>query len=79
MERTSPPYIVPERHQAITMDTSLRWSGCQLNSGVVTCKAENTFASARERWWYVALSRCQNSTYQVTTTYYLLPTTYYVC
>jgi len=64
-ERTSPPHIVPERRQSIEMDTSIYWSGCKENSGKVTCMADNTFQSSRERWWYVAVSRCQNSTVQV--------------
>ena len=65
IERTSPPHIVPARRQSIIMDTSVYWSGCTENNGKVTCIAENTFDSARERWWYVAVSRCLNSTFQV--------------
>ena len=32
---------------------------------VVVCEATRSFASARERWWYLAISRCYNTTIPV--------------
>lgn len=68
---TSPPHIVPENNQDIILDVTEIWSGCQKVRDNVTreervrCEATRTFRSSRERWWYLAVSRCQNSTISV--------------
>jgi len=68
---TSPPHIILANNQEINLDVSEPWSGCQpikdntTGNSVVRCEATRAFRSARERWWYLALSRCQNTTMPV--------------
>ncbi|XP_054854918.1 transmembrane protein 145 [Eublepharis macularius] len=54
--------IRPENNQVINLTTQYAWSGCQLvtESSVryLSCASGRSFRSVRERWWYVALSKC---------------------
>ncbi|XP_053124654.1 transmembrane protein 145 isoform X2 [Hemicordylus capensis] len=54
--------IRPENNQVINLTTQYAWSGCQLlteNSvRYLSCSSGRSFRSVRERWWYVALSKC---------------------
>lgn len=74
---TSPPHINPENNQEIHLDVSEPWSGCQpivdnvTKTYVVRCEATRSFRSARERWWYLAMARCQNTTIPVCLTWLL--------
>ncbi|XP_053908564.1 transmembrane protein 145 isoform X2 [Cuculus canorus] len=52
----------PENNQVINLTTQYAWSGCQvlLQDSVryLSCSSGRSFRSVRERWWYVALSKC---------------------
>ncbi|XP_074427655.1 uncharacterized protein LOC141736905, partial [Larus michahellis] len=54
--------IRPENNQVINLTTQYAWSGCQvlLEDSVryLSCSSGRSFRSVRERWWYVALSKC---------------------
>nr|XP_025977007.1 transmembrane protein 145 [Dromaius novaehollandiae] len=54
--------IRPENNQVINLTTAYAWSGCQvlLQDSVryLSCASGRSFRSVRERWWYVALSKC---------------------
>ncbi|XP_072776887.1 transmembrane protein 145 isoform X3 [Taeniopygia guttata] len=54
--------IRPENNQVINLTTQYAWSGCQVLPGVsgrvLSCSSGRSFRSVRERWWYVALSKC---------------------
>ncbi|XP_027714004.1 transmembrane protein 145 [Vombatus ursinus] len=54
--------IRPENNQVINLTTQYPWSGCQMVSegGVryLSCSSGRSFRSVRERWWYIALSKC---------------------
>ncbi|XP_078507444.1 transmembrane protein 145 [Lissotriton helveticus] len=54
--------IRPENNQVINLTTHYTWSGCQLlaEDGVryLSCNSGRSFRSVRERWWYIALSKC---------------------
>ncbi|KAM6298476.1 transmembrane protein 145 [Podargus strigoides] len=54
--------IRPENNQVINLTTQYAWSGCQvlLEDSVryLSCASGRSFRSVRERWWYVALSKC---------------------
>ncbi|XP_058684373.1 transmembrane protein 145-like, partial [Poecile atricapillus] len=54
--------IRPENNQVINLTTQYPWSGCQVLPGVsgriLSCSSGRSFRSVRERWWYVALSKC---------------------
>ncbi|KAK4805277.1 hypothetical protein QYF61_002903 [Mycteria americana] len=58
--------IRPENNQVINLTTQYAWSGCQvlLEDSVryLSCASGRSFRSVRERWWYVALSKCGVST-----------------
>ena len=55
-ERTGLPYInVSAGHQIRLADYSF---GCEVSSNMVKCKGKRTLVSARQRWWYMAVSRC---------------------
>ncbi|KAK2170007.1 hypothetical protein LSH36_5g16011 [Paralvinella palmiformis] len=75
-EKESPPHIKPDSNQKIVLDTQHLWSGCKYVINNVTkskelqCRASRSFRSSRERWWFVAVSRCQNSTLQGINLYY---------
>ena len=64
-QRESPPHIKPENNQKIVLDTSAFWSGCSevksnvTNLASIHCVAGRSFRSSRERWWYIAASRCK--------------------
>ena len=64
-QKESPPHIKPENNQKIILDTSAFWSGCNEVTNNVTklkslkCVAGRSFRSSRERWWYIAASRCK--------------------
>lgn len=36
-------------------------SGCSEDEGVITCVNDRRFRSARERWWFLAISNCNTS------------------
>ncbi|XP_069041432.1 transmembrane protein 145 [Lepisosteus oculatus] len=52
----------PENNQVINLTTRYTWSGCvveeQQGSQVLSCVGGRSFRSVRERWWYIALSKC---------------------
>ncbi|KAK1151842.1 transmembrane protein 145 isoform X1 [Acipenser oxyrinchus oxyrinchus] len=50
----------PENNQVINLTTRYTWSGCQVEAGsrYLTCLGGRSFRSVRERWWYIALSKC---------------------
>nr|XP_033770248.1 transmembrane protein 145 isoform X2 [Geotrypetes seraphini] len=54
--------IRPENNQVINLTTQYAWSGCQVISEgdvrYLTCSSGRSFRSVRERWWYIALSKC---------------------
>nr|XP_048684108.1 LOW QUALITY PROTEIN: transmembrane protein 145 [Caretta caretta] len=54
--------IRPENNQVINLTTQYTWSGCQVLSQdsvrYLSCASGRSFRSVRERWWYVALSKC---------------------
>ncbi|XP_029432757.1 transmembrane protein 145 [Rhinatrema bivittatum] len=54
--------IRPENNQVINLTTQYAWSGCQVMSEgdvrYLTCSSGRSFRSVRERWWYIALSKC---------------------
>ncbi|EMP41770.1 hypothetical protein UY3_00979 [Chelonia mydas] len=54
--------IRPENNQVINLTTQYAWSGCQVLSQdsvrYLSCASGRSFRSVRERWWYVALSKC---------------------
>ncbi|XP_060081456.1 transmembrane protein 145-like [Ylistrum balloti] len=55
----------PANNQIISLSILYSWSGCveSTRDGVeyVTCIGGRTFRSTRERWWFVAVSRCDQS------------------
>ena len=63
LERLSEPHIVPKNNQKIVLHRDEYWSGCKPTNGTgqvarIECLAGRSFRSARERWWFIALSRC---------------------
>ena len=49
----------PENSQIIYLTEREGWTGCEApRRGVVHCDAAQSFKSARERWWFIAVSRC---------------------
>ncbi|KAF7227071.1 transcript variant X1 [Nothobranchius furzeri] len=52
----------PENNQVINLTTRYTWSGCVVeddgNEEVLSCVGGRSFRSVRERWWYIALSKC---------------------
>jgi len=48
-------------------------SGCSEDKGVITCVNDRRFRSARERWWFLAISNC-NTTQGLSITYKFLMT-----
>ncbi|KAK5861871.1 hypothetical protein PBY51_017313 [Eleginops maclovinus] len=52
----------PENNQVINLTTHYTWSGCVVegdgNEEVLSCVGGRSFRSVRERWWYIALSKC---------------------
>ena len=69
----SPPHILESNNQLINLDISEYWSGCNTSDNfMVTCEAKRDFESGRARWWYLAISRCQNGSIQVSKTVSLI-------
>ncbi|CAH2318809.1 transmembrane 145 isoform X2 [Pelobates cultripes] len=54
--------IRPENNQVINLTTQYVWSGCQEikegETSYLSCNSGRSFRSVRERWWYIALSKC---------------------
>ncbi|XP_052003731.1 transmembrane protein 145-like [Xyrauchen texanus] len=52
----------PENNQVINLTTRYTWSGCMVegegNEEMLSCIGGRSFRSVRERWWYIALSKC---------------------
>ncbi|XP_051575967.1 transmembrane protein 145 [Myxocyprinus asiaticus] len=52
----------PENNQVINLTTHYTWSGCVVegegNEEMLSCVGGRSFRSVRERWWYIALSKC---------------------
>lgn len=55
---------MPENNQLISLNPDIFWSGCSIqhldstNRPGVLCSAARSFVSMRERWWFLAVSRC---------------------
>nr|XP_005999202.2 PREDICTED: transmembrane protein 145 [Latimeria chalumnae] len=54
--------IRPENNQVINLTTQYSWSGCRVvnddGKDYLSCESGRSFRSVRERWWYIALSKC---------------------
>eukprot|EP00090_Calanus_glacialis_P004545 TRINITY_DN13400_c0_g1_i1.p1 TRINITY_DN13400_c0_g1~~TRINITY_DN13400_c0_g1_i1.p1 ORF type:complete len:549 (+),score=97.43 TRINITY_DN13400_c0_g1_i1:261-1907(+) len=56
-----------ENNQFINLTTDTVYSGCQRhyvpvdNSSFFRCRGSRNFKTARERWWFVAISNCQSA------------------
>ncbi|TWW54622.1 Transmembrane protein 145 [Takifugu flavidus] len=52
----------PENNQVINLTTRYTWSGCMVegegDQQALSCVGGRSFRSVRERWWYIALSKC---------------------
>ncbi|KAL7835710.1 hypothetical protein SRHO_G00280570 [Serrasalmus rhombeus] len=52
----------PENNQVINLTTRYTWSGCVVegegDEEILSCVGGRSFRSVRERWWYIALSKC---------------------
>ncbi|XP_064617706.1 transmembrane protein 145-like [Liolophura sinensis] len=55
----------PENNQVLTLSPAYTWSGCKLVNSSATgwqnwyqCAGGRKFKSARERWWFFAVSHC---------------------
>ncbi|KAK1806209.1 hypothetical protein P4O66_000096 [Electrophorus voltai] len=52
----------PENNQVINLTTRYTWSGCVVEGEgeeeMLNCVGGRSFRSVRERWWYIALSKC---------------------
>ncbi|XP_028679291.1 transmembrane protein 145 isoform X2 [Erpetoichthys calabaricus] len=52
----------PENNQVINLTTAFTWSGCKVEkespTNYLICQGRRSFRSVRERWWYIALSKC---------------------
>uniref|UniRef100_A0AAY4ALA5 Transmembrane protein 145 n=1 Tax=Denticeps clupeoides TaxID=299321 RepID=A0AAY4ALA5_9TELE len=52
----------PENNQVINLTTDYKWSGCVVSADgdedSLSCEGGRSFRSVRERWWYIALSKC---------------------
>ncbi|TRY84545.1 hypothetical protein DNTS_001300, partial [Danionella cerebrum] len=52
----------PENNQVINLTTRYTWSGCMVEAEgdeeMLSCVGGRSFRSVRERWWYIALSKC---------------------
>ncbi|CAC5416115.1 Transmembrane protein 145 [Mytilus coruscus] len=55
----------PANNQIIHMSVLYSWSGCSQitknGQDVISCKGGRIFKSTRERWWFLAVSRCDQS------------------
>ncbi|XP_038668984.1 transmembrane protein 145-like [Scyliorhinus canicula] len=55
----------PDNNQVINLTTRYTWSGCEVveegQSRYLSCLGGRSFRSVRERWWYIALSKCGGS------------------
>jgi len=49
----------PENNQIIYLTEREGWTGCAAPvDGNIHCSTAQSFASVRERWWFIAVSRC---------------------
>ncbi|KAL2084239.1 hypothetical protein ACEWY4_019757 [Coilia grayii] len=52
----------PANNQVINLTTDYKWSGCTVevegDEETLSCVGGRSFRSVRERWWYIALSKC---------------------
>ncbi|XP_072122378.1 transmembrane protein 145 isoform X4 [Mobula birostris] len=59
----------PDNNQVINLTTRYIWSGCEVveeeQTRFLSCLGGRSFRSARERWWYIALSKCGSSGLQL--------------
>ena len=56
----------PENNQIIYLTEREGWTGCGAPvDGMVHCETAQSFESARERWWFVAVSRCETIQVQI--------------
>ncbi|XP_063439101.1 transmembrane protein 145-like isoform X5 [Mytilus trossulus] len=55
----------PANNQIIHMSVLYSWSGCSQitknGQDVISCEGGRVFKSTRERWWFLAVSRCDQS------------------
>ena len=72
-QKESPPHIIKANNQMITLSTKVEdyWSGCKhvIHNDTlvkyVECDASRSFRSSRERWWFIATSRCTIDNHKV--------------
>ena len=63
-----------ENNQFINLTHEAVYSGCKRhfvpydNSTVIRCRGSRNFKTARERWWFIAVSNCQSSKVREVTT-----------
>ncbi|XP_059824187.1 transmembrane protein 145 isoform X1 [Hypanus sabinus] len=59
----------PDNNQVINLTTHYIWSGCEVveeeQTRFLSCLGGRSFRSVRERWWYIALSKCGSSGLQL--------------
>jgi len=49
----------PENNQIIYLTEREGWTGCGAPvDGMIHCETAQWFESVRERWWFIAVSRC---------------------
>ncbi|OAF68060.1 Transmembrane protein [Intoshia linei] len=62
VEKTS--VLKTEYNQMVELSINETWSGCNetilYNTSYISCSGSRYFVSFRERWWYMAISNCDN-------------------
>ncbi|XP_077564970.1 transmembrane protein 145-like isoform X2 [Haemaphysalis longicornis] len=47
--------------QIVNLTDRYEWSQCEITEGAYNCSAQRRFKSARERWWFIAVSNCNTT------------------